>query len=606
MNRNQLLCTIGLGLAISFAAPGCVTPRASTDHLPPVIEWNGASRDIVVDESDPWITPAERSGLTATPDYDETMAWLRRLVDAAPELEMTSLGLSPDGRDIWMVIASKERAFKPESLRATGKPMLFAQAGIHAGEIDGKDAGMMLLRDMTVGGTRRELLDGANFLFVPILSVDGHERISRYSRVNQRGPVEMGWRTNSRNRNLNRDYAKLDTPELRCAIAAIRRWQPDLYYDLHVTDGIDYQYDITFGWSGEGGYSPRIAEWLDTTLRPAVSTDLENAGHIPGPLIFAIDNGDLTKGLAEWLGSPRFSNSYGDACHLPTVLVENHSLKPYDQRVLGTYVLLESTLRLLGDAAAGSSLREAIADDRAQRRDEIPLSFGPSSQPDTIDFLGIAFTREASQISGGEWIRYTGKPERMTLPYIKLNAPTETVSRPRAYWVPAAWPEVIDRLDAHGIRMERLEEPRDVEVELYRIGEHTLGTAPFEGRVQVAATTSIERHRRRYAPGSVRVPTDQPLGNLAVLLLEPGSPDSFFQWGFFLDILQRTEYVEAYAMELVGRDMLARDAALRAEFEAALAADAEFAASPRDRLQWLYRRSPYYDREHLLYPVGRE
>ena len=146
-----------------------------------------------------------------------------------------------------MVIASRERAFTPEALRATGKPTLLAQAGIHAGEIDGKDAGLMLLRDMTVRGTRKDLLDRANLLFIPILNVDGHERSSAFSRINQRGPVEMGWRTNARNLNLNRDYAKLDAVETRAVVSAINAWSPDLYYDLHVTDGIDYQYDVTFG-----------------------------------------------------------------------------------------------------------------------------------------------------------------------------------------------------------------------------------------------------------------------------------------------------------------------------------------------------------------------
>ena len=157
--------------------------------LPPAQSWAGKSESLMVKADDPWITPAERTGLSATPDYDETVAWLTELVKAAPELEMVSIGRSLQGRDIWMVIASAERAFSAEAMKLTGKPLMLAHSGIHAGEIDGKDAGMMLLRDMTVAAKRKDLLEKTNFLFIPILNVDGHERRSAFNRVNQRGPV---------------------------------------------------------------------------------------------------------------------------------------------------------------------------------------------------------------------------------------------------------------------------------------------------------------------------------------------------------------------------------------------------------------------------------
>jgi len=176
----------------------------------------------VVAADDPWITPAERMQLAATPDYAETMAWLNRLVSAAPELEMVSIGRSLQGREIWMVIASADRAFNAVAMKSTGKPLLLAHSGIHAGEIDGKDAGLMLLRDMTETAKRKELLANTNFLFIPILNVDGHERRSAYNRINQRGPAEMGWRTNARNQNLNRDFSKLDTEGVRALIGVFR------------------------------------------------------------------------------------------------------------------------------------------------------------------------------------------------------------------------------------------------------------------------------------------------------------------------------------------------------------------------------------------------
>src|SRR6185369_14629309 len=142
-----------------------------------------------------------------------------------------------------------------------------------------------------------------------------------------------------------------------------------------------------------------------------------------------------------------------------------------------------------------------------------------------------------------------------------------------AYWIPPAWPEVIERLEAHGIRVERIAEAREVDVEAYRLTDAKLEAAPFEGHVRVKATAAAETRHERLAKGSARVSTDQPLGDLAMLLLEPASPDSFFQWGFFQEALQPTEYVEGYVMEPMAEAMLAEDAALKAQYEAALAAD---------------------------------
>jgi Zinc carboxypeptidase len=602
MIRARLSLLVGV-LLLSMRVFGQASKQAI---LPPALKWNGKSQELITAKSDQWITPAEQSDFTRTPRYDETVQWLQKLVAAAPELKMISLGKSPEGRDIWMVIASKERAFAPAALRATRKPIFLAQAGIHSGEIDGKDAGMMLLRDMTVAGKKRDLLDKINFLFVPILSVDAHERFSAYGRINQRGPVEMGWRTNARNLNLNRDYTKLDTPEIQAIIHALNEWKPDLYFDIHVTDGADYQYDITFGYTGKHGYSPAIATWLDEVLRPNVERDLKAMGHIPGPLIFSTNGRDFQKGTVDWTATPRFSNGYGDLRHLPTVLVENHSLKPYKQRVLGTYVLLESTMRLLAKEA--KNLRAATSADRQRRPQDIPLTWRvPQNRPpEMMDFFGVESREVFSKVTNSNYVQWMGKPVATKIPLIRMNEPELTARRPAAYWIPPAWHEVIERLAMHGIQMGKISAPREVEVEMYRIHDAKLADQPFEGHIPVTGKPVAERQMRRFSAGSVRISTDQPLGDLAVLLLEPNSPDSFFQWGFFLEIISPTEYVEEYVMQPMAERMLAEDAQLKAEFEQKLKADSTFAKNPQERLQWFYKRTPFFDGEWDLYPVARE
>ena len=291
----------------------------------------------------------------------------------------------------WSSPAS-EGAEKPEELRENGRPTLLAHAGIHSGEIDGKDAGMMLLRDMTVLGKRRELLDRANLLFIPILSVDGHERFSRFGRINQRGPVGDGL---AHQRPQPQPQPRLHQARDRGAAGAGRgrpRWQPDLYLDLHVTDGADYQYDITYGYNGPHAWSPQHRR----LARRGVHAGDDAALEAMGPRARAADLRRQRPrheqgGTVEWTAPPRFSNGWGDARHLPTVLVENHSLKPYRQRVLGTYVLLESAMTTLGRRVS-EALREARGKDEQATPPEVVLAWDirRADPPPTVSLQGGA------------------------------------------------------------------------------------------------------------------------------------------------------------------------------------------------------------------------
>ena len=584
-----------IALAAATAIPGMTAP------LPRPVPWSGASERLIVAADHPWITPGEAAGFETTPSYAETRAWLERLDGASP--------VDPR-RDVRRLAAGARlaggvrRAGRGTSIR-TNRPCS-SKAGIHPGEIDGKDAGMMLLRDIAFGD-RRALLDRVNLVFVPILSVDGHERSSAYSRPNQRGPNNQGWRNNAQNLNLNRDYAKLDTPEMRALVALIQSVHPDLYLDVHVTDGMDYQYDITYGFMGrDSSYaaSRNIARWLNAHYRPGVDDALRRGGHIPGDLVFANNDRALDEGLAAFTFTPRFSQAYGDMIGVASVLIENHSLKPYRQRVLGTYVLIEQSMRLL--AEHGEQLRRATAADARERPRTLPAGWrqteGPVAQR---AFLPIERETYRSAASGAEETRWLGRPGAEThLPQYGQES-TVTLRRPRAYWVPATKPDVITVLRLHGIQFETIAEARTVEVEMLRLPEAAVGGAPVEGRTRVNAGAPERITQNEWMPpGSIRIPTDQPLGDLAMILLEPQSEDSLLSWGFFNEILQRVEYLEAYALAPMADEMLANDPALRREFETRLAADPAFAADPDARLAWFYERTPYYDQRYLLYPVG--
>lgn len=571
-------------------------PQDLSAPLPPLLPWSGKSEALVAPPADPWITPAEQAGFVDTPNYVATREWIDRIVAASPLLTLESFGKSAQGRELYFVRASKG---------GSRKPVLLVQAGIHSGEIDGKDAGLMLLRDIAFRG-KADLLDHADLVFVPIFNADGHERASIWNRPNQRGPRSMGWRTTAQNLNLNRDYLKADTPEMRAMIGLLRRLDPALYLDLHVTDGVDHQYDITYafsGWRGLYARSEAIGRWLDRRFRPAMDEALTRNGHLPFFYVSARSNSDPGAGITHDPDTPRFSTGYGDTARIPTVLLETHSLKPYRQRVLGTYVFIEEALRQVGSDA--SSLGRAIAADRASRPKSLVLRWKPLPKPIyTVDYLGIAHSRYRSAASGREEVRWLGKPVRQKMP-VYGDEPSYVARLPTAWWVPVTAVSTIERLKLHGVAMEVLEAPRTVELDMVRLRDPKLGTAS-EGHVPLTADFVHETRTETFAQGSVRVPSSQPLGLLAAAMLEAESPDSLLAWGFFPEILQRTEYIEGYAIAPLADRMLASDPDLKTEFDRKLRTDPTFADDGDARLAWFYERTPYYDERYLLYPIGRE
>ena len=583
--------------AFFLFASCAVLPVLAADHLPPLLPWDGPTQALIQPQH-PWVTPAELTDLTATPDYAQTIIYLKKLVESSPLLRLEVIGQSPQGRDIYLVKASSQ----PDLVGKSGRPTLLVQAGIHSGEIDGKDAGLMLLRDIAHSG-KTDLLAQVDLLFIPVLSVDAHERRGEFNRMNQRGPLQQGWRSNASNLNLNRDYAKADSLEMRALLKVLNQYQPDLYMDVHVTDGEDYQYDITYGFNEPfASLSPNGASWLAQVYRPYLDRQLSRHGHIPGPLVFGLDSMDFSKGLAGSTSTPRFSNGYGDVRHLPTILVENHSLKPYKQRVLGTYVLLEQTLKLLQEQ--GKALQLAKKADENFRPQQQVLLFQAAEQPDLIHFKGISYEIVQSDISKTSYVKWTGQAkDYVDFPVYWEKVPAIETEVPAAYWIPPQYQDVIERLEIHGVQMSRLSAAKTLELQQLVASKPEFASKSFEGRVGVSATFTSQWRQIELVPGSVRISTDQPLGALAVALLQPQAPDSFFSWGFFHGMFERTEYFETYAIIPWIEQQLVADPKLKQQFEAAVKADATLQKDGRARLDWFYQRSPFYDQNYLKYPV---
>ena len=560
-----------------------------------------------------WLTRAERTGFRQTPRYDETIAFCRRLAESSEWIQYRTFGTSPEGRDLPLLIASKDGEFTPAAAKAAAKLVVFVQNCIHPGECAGKDASLMLLRDIAVTRTRSGLLDHVVLLIAPIFNPDGHERFGPYSRINQNGPEEMGWRVTSRNLNLNRDYMKADAAEMRAWLALWNAWLPDLHFDNHTTDGGDWQYDLMFAADTHAAAAPQVANWLTEALYPQMLPALEADGHIAMTFFGLIDSKDPSKGISSGGFGPRFSTGYAAIRNRPSILVETHMLKPYRTRVIAHYNIMRRALEVIDRDPGG--LREAnrAADSATVRMGVIhdpdarmPLAIGGTDETVPFTFKGYAYRRELSDVSGDVRIVYDNtKPIEIETVWRNGTKVTKEVNPPIGYIIPPQWTEVIELIQAHGLRCERLAEPITAEFESYRFKEVSFPTRPYEGRFQARYETEPIVEKRTYLAGSVFVPLDQPDAKVAVHLLEPEAPDSLVSWGFFNAIFEQKEYGEHYVLEDLARRMLADDPELREEFENRVRTDREFASSPRARLYFFYKRSPYWDDRMNVYPVAR-
>ena len=561
--------------------------------------------------NDTLATVAERSGFQRTGRYDEVIALCDAFAARYPDaVRCLDFGTSPQGRPMKLLVATRSGAFTPEAAAARRLPVLLAQGGIHAGEIDGKDAGFLLLRQLLDGEAAPGALDHLVLLFVPVFNVDGHENFRAWNRPNQRGPEEMGFRTTAQRYNLNRDYVKADAPEMRAMLQLVQAWNPLVTLDLHVTDGAKFQHDISI--TGEPVNSGDTAlRTAGRALRDGIAAKLETQGSKPVVFYpsFAADD-DPASGFVDGVNPPRFSHGYFPLRNRLAILVETHSWRTYPERVRATRDTVLDAIELTVAHAADWQALAAAADDRAERLGGQPVALDYKATDDvrSIDFLGYAYTRTPSEVSGALMTRYDeSKPQVWQVPLRDTVVPGTVVTAPRGgYLVPAEYAAVaMPWLQAHGIDYRRLGQPLHADVEVFQATGAQFAEASVEGRQRLALSGAWAPSHASLGAGALFVPVAQPLARLAIHLLEPQAPDSMASWGEFNNAFERKEYMEAYVAEEVAREMLARDPALKARYGQQLAADPDFAANPRARLDFFYRLHPAWDENYMRYPVLR-
>lgn len=582
---------------------------------PSIIHWSillttFLSRPVSAHASKPlqqdWRTEYERSNFLKTGRYAEAMDYCKRLEKASPWAKMITFGTTPEGRPMIALVLSRDRAFTPEAAVKSAKPLVMINNGIHAGEIEGKDASLILAREIAVTKKEAALLDHANILIIPVFNVDGHERFGPGNRINQNGPEEMGWRATAQNLNLNRDWTKADAPEMKAMLRLIHAWKPDFFFDDHTTDGADWQYAAQLCVPTGPNMDPGVAAWARAMMehvQPAVEKD----GFLLAPYFGSFDSARPERTITVDDFGPRYSTGYLEAINRPSMLVETHMLKPYKFRVETTYCILRRTIEEIG--RTGKELRAiTAAADEADRNlkpgTKVTLTLKLTGDTQPYTFRGWKYTPYKSEITGAMVPAWEHTPVDTPSTIRDQFVPELDVVTPAAYAVPPGWTEVIERLTVHGFHFTRLAEPVTEVLETIRLESPAFARTPFEGRFAPTYEITRRPEPQTLPAGTLIVPSNQPGARLLMHLLEPEAPDSFVKWGLFNTIFEQKEYFESYAMEPIAKKMLDADPKLKAEFDERMK-DPAFERSPRARLEFFFSRSPYADQRLNRYPVVR-
>lgn len=563
---------------------------------------------------DKWLTKFEISGGILTADYNETMNYFQQIDSVSDYADLFGFGRSPQGRDLNCLLVTKEDKLLIEQRIAEGKkplqkPTVLIINGIHSGEIEGKDACMILLREILVTKEKEYLLDSINLLVVPIFNVDGHERKSKYNRINQNGPEEMGWRTTAQNFNLNRDWMKADSPEMRAMLLLVSTWNPDFIIDTHTTDGADYQYSVTYSVEKFSNIYKGLGEWLSGKFIPYLESNVSQKGFLIFTYVsFKNWNEGFVSGITDWASSPRLSTGYFALRNRPSLLIETHMIKPYKERVYATKAVLETTfefiknhsseLLFLNEQADRSSVKDFLFEKKY-----LPVKFDLSDKYEETLFKGYEFEKVYSEISGTDKLVYKNSPKDFKIKFYRDVIVKDSIQIPDYYIIPREWSFLVDRMSFHGIKYLTTDFDTTLKVERYRFSNVKLANNSYESRQR--ASFEIERFEEKVniPAGSFIIPTNQRTIRIIAHLLEPKCEDSFVQWGFMNQIFEQKEYFENYVMEKIAEEMLKNDSSLKKEFEERLRTDEAFKNNPYDRLNFFYKKSPYWDKKLNIYPV---
>ena len=550
-------------------------------------------------------TVFESSNGLETPTYPEVVTFYEQLAESYTSIAMYTMGKTDSGEPLHLITFNPDRSFESEFSGESRKNVLLINNGIHPGESDGIDASMLLLRDFANG--KVDAPKNTIIAVIPVYNIGGALNRNSDSRTNQNGPISYGFRGNARNYDLNRDFIKADTKNARAFTELFRTVNPDLFIDNHVSNGADYQYALTHLFTQHNKLGGDLGNYLHTSLMTQLQDSLQKKSWDITPYVNVFNN-TPDKGFTQFMDSPRYSTGYTTLFNTLGMMVETHMLKPYKERVEGTYELMKSFINIADkDADVIKELRENVLT-KYKPGDNYPFSWKiDSTKTSTISFKGYEGEMIKSEITGADRLKYNrNAPFTKNVTYYNYFKATDSITIPSAYIIPKGYWDIIDLLKLNEIRLTKIRKDTIIEAEVYKIIDYKSVKNPYEGHYlhyQTQTKTIIEKVAIK--KGDYRVETNQEGIRYLLEALEPSARDSFFNWNFFDTVLQQKEGFSPYVWEDMALTFLNENPEIKKEFEAKKSSDPVFAQNWYEQLDWIHKQSPAYEKAHLRYPIIR-
>ncbi|WP_418513828.1 M14 family metallopeptidase [Corallibacter sp.] len=549
-------------------------------------------------------TVFEKTNGQETATYQETISYFTNLKNTYPEISMQTIGMTDSGKPLHIVTLNPDKEFNFENIRKN-KRILLVNNGIHPGESDGIDATMMLFRDIVQGNIKAP--KNTVLVTIPIYNIGGSLNRNSTTRTNQNGPKEYGFRGNSRNYDLNRDFIKCDTENAKSFASIFHLVQPDVFIDNHVSNGADYQYTLTHLFTQHNKLGGTLGNYIHTQIMPELESKLKEKNWDITPYV-NVFNQVPEKGFSQFMDYPRYSTGYTTLWNTLGLMVETHMLKPYKQRVEGTYELMKSMLEIVESEGETITKMRNKNFDYFTAGNSYPLDWGvDTTKTSTLQFKGYEGTFINSDVTGLKRLKYNrNKPFIKDIAYKNYFKPTTEVTIPKAYVIPQGWRNIINLLEINNIKTVQFKKDTTLLVEGYKIANFNTRKTPYEGHYQHYDTQVISSSKSiSFSKGDYLITTQQKGIRYLLETLEPQAPDSFFNWNFFDTILQQKEGFSPYVWEDIAHALLENDSELKSQFENKKQTDASFSKNWYLQLDWLHKHSDYYEKAHMQYPIYR-
>lgn len=555
-------------------------------------------------------TPHEIKGENYSATYAEAIAFYKELEAASPLVKIVEYKDGTDvGRPLHLVVITKDKTFHPVPMRAADKRFVMILNGIHPGEPCGVDASMALARDLATNSAYSSLLEHLAICIVPVYNIGGALNRNSTSRANQNGPDAYGFRGNARLLDLNRDFIKADSRNAETFNRMFTEWRPDVFIDTHTSNGADYQYTMTYIPTQKDKLQPDLAGYMNTVLNPELTKKMAETPYEMCPYAQTTGWGATPDdGLVGFLETPRYSTGYAALFNTIGYTTESHMLKPFDDRVQGTYAFILNLIKIVNRDRKIIGRMRRTANEAVKKQENFPIFWKlDKSESTPITFKGYTASRPPSAVTGMPRLNYDrSNPWTKEIPWYNTYKASVSVKKPVAYVVPQAWREVIERLKWNGVEMKRLSEDTEIEVEVTFLESFKSSPQPYEGHyplMQMKFRKEIQTVQ--YLTGDYIIYPNQVVNRYIIETLEPEAHDCFLRWNFFDEILGRKEYFSSYVFENTAKNLLDTNPELKKELQEKIQSDSTFAKSDWAQMDFVYRHSPHYEKTHLRYPVTR-